>query len=124
MAAPRLIRVRRDAFTLVELLVVIAVIAVLVSLLLPSLRRAREQAVRVKCLSNIRQLGLSISNYTSDFGEYPIVYTSEGGGLTAVMVTPHPFFFLASGSASPWPNCNFSCFTAQAEEIMWMRMLG
>jgi prepilin-type N-terminal cleavage/methylation domain-containing protein len=56
-----------DAFTLVELLVVIAIVALLVALLLPALNRARQQAMRVQCLSNLRQVYLSSLQYTHDF---------------------------------------------------------
>ena len=61
----------RSGFTLIEMLVVIAIIGVLVGLLLPAISAARESARRSKCLSNQRNLALGILGYVNDFGVFP-----------------------------------------------------
>lgn len=62
-------RVRRMGFTLIELLVVIAIIAILAAILFPVFARARENARRASCQSNLKQLGLGFMQYSQDYDE-------------------------------------------------------
>ena len=68
------------AFTLVELLVVIAIIAVLIAILLPALNRAREQAKKIKCESNLRQIGIAAATYSQMYGNstVPLEFYKDG----------------------------------------------
>ena len=66
---------KRKAFTLIELLVVIAIIAILAAILFPVFARARENARRSSCLSNLKQIGLGMMMYVQDYDDrFPAAY--------------------------------------------------
>jgi prepilin-type N-terminal cleavage/methylation domain-containing protein/prepilin-type processing-associated H-X9-DG protein len=69
---------RKSAFTLVELLVVIGIIAVLISMLLPALNKARQAALAATCASQMRQLGQAFHSYAADHGGKVTVYRPAG----------------------------------------------
>lgn len=69
---------RSKGFTLVELLVVISIIALLISVLLPALSSARDAARSVRCLSNMRQIGISNSSYANDYNGYCVSLLLSG----------------------------------------------
>jgi prepilin-type N-terminal cleavage/methylation domain-containing protein len=82
-------RRNRAAFTLVELLVVIAIIALLVALLLPAVNSAREAARRNSCMNNLRQFGLANANFELTAKHYPASWNAEGGWSAHARLLPY-----------------------------------
>jgi prepilin-type N-terminal cleavage/methylation domain-containing protein/prepilin-type processing-associated H-X9-DG protein len=83
----KLIKKSRRAFTLIELLVVIAIIAILVSLLIPAVGAAKQKTRKIKCISNVRQLGMAFIAYADDHAQQLPPFNS--GGPYKDPVTPH-----------------------------------
>jgi prepilin-type N-terminal cleavage/methylation domain-containing protein/prepilin-type processing-associated H-X9-DG protein len=103
-------------FTLIELLVVIAIIAILASILFPVFARARENARRASCQSNLKQIGLGILQYTQDYDERYVRATNGPGGAVGSQTW--------ANSVQPYIKSTqiFQCPSDSAREIntWWM----
>lgn len=115
-----------SAFTLLELLVVIAVIAILVSLLLPVLSRSKSAADSAVCKGNLRQWGLALHMHLDDLGVYPKAWAGQeevpvpGEGhwfqrLARYAATPNYF----EGDAGSWPELHNTIYSCPGAARIW-----
>ncbi len=78
----------KPAFTLVELLVVLAIIGLLAALLLPALSGAKRRAATTRCAGNLRQLGIALHGYLQDEEAYPLATSGDGQGAWQRVLRP------------------------------------
>lgn len=115
MNHPMLIRNSKgQAFTLIELLVVIAIIAILAAILFPVFARARENARRSSCQSNVKQIMLGVMQYTQDYDEkYPFIYinqTTAPASFTPWFAVVQPYLKSAQILKCPSDTTNTSLY--------------
>lgn len=100
----------KKLFTLVELLIVIAIIAILASMLLPALKRARAKAKEISCASNLSQIMKGISMYANDWDAWMPISTADGGNMNNWKLEISEYMGVAASSISDYEPLNTGVF--------------
>src|SRR5262245_49610645 len=131
----------RPGFTLIEMLVVIAVIAILVSLLLPAVQWTREAANRTQCANNLKQIALAMHQYEHDFKSLPpsriLLPDLSSSGTWAVLILPYMEqgnlykewkldtpYYKQSERARTTPVPNYFCPTRRDHQMAGLSIAG
>jgi prepilin-type N-terminal cleavage/methylation domain-containing protein len=112
---------RRRAFTLVELLVVVAIIGILIALLLPAVQAAREAARRMQCGNNLKQLGLALHNYEGVHKRFPMSACHDNFTWNQAHPSHHANLFVALlpyiEQLALYRSCDFTVNTSHLSRI-------
>jgi prepilin-type N-terminal cleavage/methylation domain-containing protein len=115
---------RRDAFTLVELLVVIGIIAVLIAILLPALTRARQQAMTVQCMSNMRQVGNDMLIYADENDGYLFPDHLGWANSTVYLTKPNDGSLTSTGISNSLVLANPDQWNSYTYNTWTVKVLG